>query len=341
MSGYLNSLVQRALGLGARVPVRRPGRVMPRWTVSGMAPLPRQPAASILQSVPPSAAGISATRSDPPSPDILSVGESSGEPAGAAPQTPLDDKPEAEALLPRQAAPHSSSTAPAAPYTGQAEAATPWDRAPARVLPEVPAPRAAPSSDRSRPSADPVPTENDIGRDEGSASEAAQKRSPIQWVSPAVEREFDPTLLMPLARSSDPEPGARPGVVAEGAGLAHSSKASLKRETEQPVSEVSTASAAIAREMSKGDRPTPAAKRARTPLPLTVPARPSPVAFAALPRGQAPDRVEQSSSVQVRIGRVEVRAAPAWQISAPAVATARPTGGFDDYLSVRSYGRTV
>jgi hypothetical protein len=346
MSGYLNNLVQRAIGLGVRVPAQGPGRGMPGWKVSGMAPLLQRPAASIAQSVPLSAAGISATHADPLPLDTCSTEESSGEPARAVPTTPLDDKPEAEALFPRQAVPRSPSPGSAAPDNGRAEAVTTGDNTSARAQLQAPIQRVAPASERSRPSADPVRTGNDIGHGEGptsvsvsaSTSESEQERSPIQRVSPAVKQESEPTLLMPVARSNDPESSARSSIATEGVDLP---KASLKRETEQPVSRAPVASAAIARERSNGNRPTPSAKHTRMQLPLAVPARPSPVAFEALPRGQVPDRVGQSSSVQVRIGRVEVRAVPAPQASAPAVPTARPMGGFDDYLSLRSYGRTV
>jgi hypothetical protein len=43
--------------------------------------------------------------------------------------------------------------------------------------------------------------------------------------------------------------------------------------------------------------------------------------------------------VQVRIGKVEVRAASVQQQPAPTAAPVRQASGFDDYLALRSYYR--
>ncbi len=77
--------------------------------------------------------------------------------------------------------------------------------------------------------------------------------------------------------------------------------------------------------------PDPVPERVRVPEPQPSPT-PSPV--AALSRPARPILPK----VQVRIGKVEVRPAPARQEQAPPAAAPRPDG-FDDYLALRSHHR--
>lgn len=371
MSRYLNTLVQRAAGRGAwaaLAPVQAPVIVWP-WRATVAAPLPAAPPAGQAPSTPAVAMtpspGESLVAAEPvPAPSPLPPQAGPGRlvsPHAPAPSTaaevpptaaPGETPPVSVEARPRSmslsvgfpAAPQRPSAAPgAAAHSPAAEEFLPVSDAGSATRPEtagaaprpVPPPRPAPSLT----GVPPPPREQAVRGgtapavgstlDDGiAASTAPEKKTDPRGTNaaprPVVASPVPPVTLPPAARVALLPPAAARGAgrAAPDAAAAMTPPPAAPPPQEPPIPRRRGQAGKLL-----GVRP-------------AVPARPAVVSWAAF--SGAADRWqggkgEEQSTVQVHIGRVEVRAAPPSPQSAPPAPAPAPVRGFDDYFYLRSY----